>query len=232
MRQRSSQTVLVIATSLLTGLATSCEEKTTPEAELGAEQSAKTEQPAKTEPAPSPTPSADPKLAGGAEGPKWPLVDPGAKSDVSVDRAVAKLYPTEGHDVRGTVEFTAQGEDGVRVKTSVQNLPPGKHAYHVHLFGDCTGADGKSAGTHFNFRGSSKNPPEDIDRITGDLGELEADAKGMAEGKASLEHASLTGQYSIVGRAVIVHEKPNDESKPPMGAAGGRIACGVIGIAE
>ena len=76
------------------------------------------------------------------------------------------------------------------------------------------------------------NPPQDIDRITGNLGNLDADDNGDASDQGTLEHASLTGAKSIIGRGVIIHSKPNDPSQPPIGAAGSRQACGVIGIAE
>jgi len=157
--------------------------------------------------------------------------DPGKAASPEISRAVAVLYPTQGQEVQGTVAFT-QTPEGVRVKAEVTHLPGGKHAYHVHLYGDCSGSDGKTAGTHFNFQGSSKAPPENIDRITGNLGNLEADTNGKATAESVIEHASLTGPYSIVGRSVVVHAKGNDPSSPPLGAAGSRLACGVIGIDE
>lgn len=36
----------------------------------------------------------------------------------------------------------------------------------------------------------------------------------------------------LVGRAVVIHEKANDEAQPPDGGAGAPIACGVIGVAN
>jgi Cu-Zn family superoxide dismutase len=49
---------------------------------------------------------------------------------------------------------------------------------------------------------------------------------------ATIERASLQGRKAILGRAVVVHERGNDPQSPPIGNAGGRIACGVIGAAD
>lgn len=170
----------------------------------------------------------DGKAGAGAE--PMIFVDPGAETPAPVTRAVAIIAPTEGNEVKGTVWFEAT-DKGVSIKTEVEGLPEGEHAYHVHLYGDCTGADGKSAGTHFHFTGPSQNPPADIKIITGDLGNLKAGKDGKATHEAAIETASLQGKFSIVGRAVVIHEKPNDPKSPPIGAAGGRLGCGVIGIA-
>lgn len=152
------------------------------------------------------------------------------KEDVP-QRAVAILHPTAGNEVSGTVTFTP-AKKGLTVSTEASGLTPGEHGYHLHIYGDCTAEDGTSAGTHFNLEGSSLNPPEDIDRITGDLGNLDAGEDGTASHEAVLENAKLTGAKSIIGRAVVVHAKPNDPNSPPIGAAGSRQACGVIGIAN
>ena len=42
----------------------------------------------------------------------------------------------------------------------------------------------------------------------------------------------MSGEKSIIGHSVIVHEKADDLKSQPTGDAGGRVACGVIGIAK
>ena len=36
------------------------------------------------------------------------------------------------------------------------------------------------------------------------------------------------GPHDLVGKALVVHEKPDDYVTQPSGDSGGRIACGVI----
>jgi len=145
------------------------------------------------------------------------------------EAARAVVRPTRGSDAGGTVEFT-RVEGGLRVVSHFTGLSPGPHAYHVHVYGDCSAPDATSAGTHFNFLGPSLDPPEGIDRITGNLGELEADEQGRAHHEAVIEHARIAGPASIAGRSVVVHARGNDPDSPPIGAAGPRLACGVIGV--
>ena len=42
----------------------------------------------------------------------------------------------------------------------------------------------------------------------------------------------MVGEDSIIGRGVIVHAGEDDLTSQPTGAAGARIAQGVIGIAK
>ncbi|MEW6160540.1 MAG: superoxide dismutase family protein [Verrucomicrobiota bacterium] len=47
-----------------------------------------------------------------------------------------------------------------------------------------------------------------------------------------MKNISIAGTKNpIIGRSVIVHAKPDDGGQP-VGNAGARIACGVIGIAN
>ncbi|MFT7579945.1 MAG: Cu-Zn family superoxide dismutase [Myxococcota bacterium] len=165
-----------------------------------------------------------------ATAPQATMEDPGAGQPTAVTRAVAVLQPTQGSAVQATVRFVDNGDGSLAVTTEASGLPAGKHAYHIHVWGDCSGPKGKTAGTHFHFHGSALNPGKDIQIITGDLGELVADADGNASHETVITGAALQGPYAVLGRAIIIHEKGNDHSQPPIGAAGGRIACGVIGI--
>lgn len=147
-------------------------------------------------------------------------------------RAIAILHPTEGNKVSGTVTFT-EVEDGVRVDAAIAGLTPGKHGFHVHQFGDCSAPDASSAGDHFNPTNKPHGEADSLERHIGDMGNVEADASGMAKLTYLDHHLSLsTDRRSIIGRAVIVHAKPDDLKSQPSGNSGDRVACGVIGRAK
>ncbi|HSS46616.1 MAG TPA: superoxide dismutase family protein [Burkholderiales bacterium] len=146
--------------------------------------------------------------------------------------ATANLQPTKGNKVGGTVTFTQKG-DKVLVVAKVNGLKPGMHGFHVHEKGDCSAADGMSAGGHFNPQGKQHGGPDSADHHAGDLGNLNADSSGNAA--YSYEAPGITldksAANSIVGRSVIVHAN-RDDYTPPAGNSGGRIACGVIVLNE
>jgi Cu-Zn family superoxide dismutase len=145
--------------------------------------------------------------------------------------AVAVLHPTEGNTAHGVVRFTKTAE-GVKVVADVSGLTPGKHGFHIHEYGDCSAPNGTSAGGHFNPEGMEHAGPDSPKRHVGDLGNLEADADGNAHLEYVDKHLMLNGPKSIIGRGVIVHANEDDLKSQPTGNAGGRVACGVIGIAK
>lgn len=143
--------------------------------------------------------------------------------------ATANLSPTQGNEAQGTVRFVAQ-EGDVLVQANLQGLARGEHAIHIHENGDCSAADASSAGGHFAPDGSPHGGPfdPDSDRHVGDLGNLQVNANGMAQSNRQDETLSLSGNDSIIGKAVIVHANSDDFSTQPAGDAGPRVACGVI----
>ena len=143
--------------------------------------------------------------------------------------AVAKLQPTAGNQTGGTVTFEAM--DGkVRVTAELQGLPPGPHGFHIHEYGDCSAADGTSAGGHFNPAGTTHGAPDNPAdrRHVGDLGNLQAGEDGTAHYDREDALISLEGPDSIIGKAVVVHARADDLTSQPTGSAGPRLACGVI----
>jgi Cu-Zn family superoxide dismutase len=155
----------------------------------------------------------------------------GTSSKEKIEKAICVLYPTQGNNVSGTITFT-QTDKGVKVIADVQGLSQGKHGFHIHEFGDCSSADGTSAGGHFNPDGKQHGAPMSMMRHMGDMGNIEADASG----KAHLEYVDavikLTGPNSIIGKSIIVHKGEDDLKSQPAGNAGPRVACGVIGTAK
>lgn len=95
-----------------------------------------------------------------------------------------------------------------------------------------------SAGPHFNPFGKEHGAPNAEIRHVGDLGNVEADASGSAKINITDKFISLSGPLSILGRTVVVHADIDDlgvgghELSKTTGNAGGRIGCGVIGIAK
>ncbi|MFL6540069.1 MAG: superoxide dismutase family protein [Chthoniobacterales bacterium] len=146
-------------------------------------------------------------------------------------KAIAVLSPASDSNVKGTVTFTMSG-DAVKVVADLTGLTPGKHGFHIHEFGDCSDPKAASAGGHFNPGGHQHGAPDASDRHAGDLGNIEADASGKAHLEITDKVMKLSGDTSIIGHAVIVHEKADDLKTQPTGDAGGRLACGVIGVAK
>lgn len=168
-----------------------------------------------------------------------------ADAFAAVSKAVCVLKPTNNEEltgVTGTISFT-QTKAGLLVEANVSGLKPdSKHGFHVHQWGDISGADGKATGGHYNPEGSEEHSlphVEEHDEHThaktgghaGDFGNLESDSEGNAVYAQTFENISLTGKNAVLGRAIIVH-LGEDDGGQPTGNAGARVAQGVIGIAN
>ncbi len=155
------------------------------------------------------------------------LVAPGCGDNNGEATATAELQELGGSGVTGKVTFARVGKRAT-VSAEVTGLTPGKHGFHVHEWGDCSAPDGMSAGGHFNPLGHAHGGPGSASH-PGDLGNLEADENGKATLMLEVDQLTVdAGTLGVVGRALIVHEKADDLTSQPVGAAGGRVACAVI----
>jgi Cu-Zn family superoxide dismutase len=146
--------------------------------------------------------------------------------------ATATLQSRAEHPIAGTVTFT-ESDGVVAIAARITGLSPGKHGFHVHDTGDCSAVDFGSAGGHFNPDGMQHGAPGAPSHHAGDLGNLEVGEDGSVTHAATSRRITLgDGTTSIIGRAVIVHENADDLTTQPTGAAGGRLACGIIERAQ
>lgn len=160
-----------------------------------------------------------------------PKVEPAPQH--RVQRAVANIAPASASLVSGRLSITAI-DGGVRIEGELGGLGRGgAHAIHVHERGDCSAADGSSAGGHFNPAGAAHGRAGSGPHHLGDMDNLVANAAGVAVVNIRLQGVTLGSGASndILGRALVVHAGPDDYTSQPAGNAGSRVGCGVIEIA-
>ena len=104
----------------------------------------------------------------------------------------------------------------------IKGLTPGLHGTHVHVKGDLT--DGcASTGGHYNPFGVELFADGNAGLYIGNLGNIEANAEGVAVFDITYENLPLSGDYSVLGRSIVIHGEKD---------GGPRVACGVIGLVE
>ena len=119
---------------------------------------------------------------------------------------------------------------------TITGLTPGRHGFHIHVFGDFSKGM-VSAGGIFNPFGKNHGAPEDEERMVGDLGNIEADDDGKCTVHIEDRLVKLIGPHSVIGRSLVLKAGEDDlgrgghELSMTSGNSGPRIAGGVIGIA-
>lgn len=134
--------------------------------------------------------------------------------------------------IKGVVTFSdVQG--GTEVCINVAGLPPyrpaqgnrppvGPHGFHLHESGNCQVGNPDDPFTKAGGHWNPTNQPHG--NHAGDFPVLFSN-----DGRASM--CFFTNKFKpddVIGKAVIIHESPDDYRTQPAGAAGRRLACGVI----
>lgn len=135
-------------------------------------------------------------------------------------------------ELRGYVYFW-DVPGGTQVMVTVSGLPPyqpardnqapiGPHGFHLHQFGDCTVGDPQNpfqaAGDHWNPDGQPH-------------GNHAGDFPVLFSNRGCAEMSFFTNRFQvrdIIGKAVVIHQNPDDYRSQPAGNAGKRLGCGVI----
>ena len=157
-------------------------------------------------------------------------MEPMEEESMASPSAVAQMEAKSGSNVSGTVTFTSV-EAGIHLMVDLKGVSPGKHAIHLHEFGDCSAPDGTSAGGHWNPTSEAHGHISETDEFHfGDIGNLEVGEDSTVTYETTIEIWNIGEDESanIVGKSVIVHAGEDDFTSQPTGNAGGRIACGVI----
>ena len=153
----------------------------------------------------------------------------------SLDTVIAQCDLQHSDKVKGTLLFIQAPGTPTLIRGTITGLEPGEHGFHIHEFGDTS--DGcKSMGGHYNPDGVDHGN-EDNGHV-GDLGNITADANGLASVKKIAGRVDLLGDRSVIGRGLVVHAdrddlgKGGDAESLKTGNAGDRLACGIIALRD
>lgn len=139
----------------------------------------------------------------------------------------------KGKNVTGVINLSQPEGGETTISWKIEGLVPGPHGFHIHEFADFSNGC-MSAGPHYNPHGKTHGAQCDEERHVGDLGNVEANADGVAEGSVTDKLIQLSGDFSVVGRSFMVHADVDDLGKgghdlsKTTGNAGARLACGEI----
>ncbi len=157
----------------------------------------------------------------------------GCKSSTSNNSANSlnlALETKSNSGVTGTAVFT-QREDNVTLVAKMKGLKPGVHAIHIHEKSDCSSADATSAGGHWNPTFKKHGKWGETECHKGDIGNFIADANGNGTVTFKTNEWCIGCEdetKNIIGKGLIVHDKPDDFITQPTGNAGARVACSAI----
>ena len=134
-----------------------------------------------------------------------------------------KKYPK----INGTVYFN-ETKNGIIVTAKINNLPQSKNkctgrffGFHIHEGTSCTGnSEDEFANSKTHLNPTNCPHPFHI----GDLPPL-VENNGFSYMTVLIDKFKIK---DILGKAVIIHDMPDDFTTQPSGNSGTKIACGII----
>ncbi len=157
-------------------------------------------------------------------------MQPDRQATATEKRATTTLSPKSGSSLTGTATFSQDG-DQVTLTVQLENAAPGAHGIHLHEKGDCSSDDAKSAGGHWNPTEEPHGKMGESDKAhSGDMGNIDVGSDGKGSLTFTTDRWSVGGDANkdVIGKALVVHAKPDDLNTQPSGDAGDRIGCGVV----
>lgn len=155
---------------------------------------------------------------------------PAAPSPQSMPAAAAQATLANAKKLPiGSLELF-EGKRGLLIRLDAAGLKPGWHGFHFHQKGTCDDAGFKGSGDHMAHGGSPHGILSTGPHI-GDLPNIYASADGVAKVDIIALGLTLSSEDGLLdedGTAIIIHANGDDYQSQPSGAAGDRIACGVI----
>lgn len=131
----------------------------------------------------------------------------------------------------GTATLT-QTPSGVLIDVTVNGVPAGAHAFHVHQTGTCEAPNFTSAGDHYNPSGAKHGYGAGSTHHAGDMPNQFVQDGGVLRAQVLNPQVTLgagkTTLFDADGSALIIHVGADDYTSQPAGAAGDRFACAVI----
>lgn len=140
------------------------------------------------------------------------------------------LEAKSGSKVEGTAVFIEKN-GVVSLECKLTGLNPGVHAIHIHEKADCSAADASSAGGHWNPTFKKHGKWTDAEHHKGDIGNFTANVNGNATVLFKTDEWCIgcgDATKDILGKGLIIHDKPDDYITQPTGNAGARVACSAI----
>ncbi len=149
------------------------------------------------------------------------------------ERAVCVLHSIGKSGVLAASPFEQVG-NRIHVTGKITGLAPGKHGFHVHQYGDLTDtAKGRIGRRSLESRRTCPTALRTRkERHVGDLGNVEANAEGTWPPLTNTIGCSSCTAAIRSSAAPSSSTKKPDTFVQPTGAAGGRVAFGVIGWAK